>query len=72
MRRREYEPEFWHLLAAEPGIESRFKRWNLIIISILAFVLLGAFVAALGSRVIYSPTAGKVAPQAAHHAAKQG
>lgn len=73
MRERKYQPEFWHLLAAEPGIENSFRRWNVIVISLLAFLLLGVFVAGLGSLALYgSSTASSVPSHATQHAAHRG
>lgn len=53
----DFDPNFWHLLAAEPETESSFRRWKFIVITILAFVLLGALVAGLGSEVLQNPVA---------------
>jgi len=46
MRRRNYGPLEWSLASPAPGTAARFRRWNPVLIAILAFLLLGAFVAA--------------------------
>ena len=49
--RRSNDPEtnFCHLLPAKPGIEASFRRWNLIVISFLAFLVVGVFVAGISA-----------------------
>jgi hypothetical protein len=42
-------PPPWILLPPEPPLKTAFRRWNIIIILILAFVVLGACVAGIGS-----------------------
>jgi hypothetical protein len=49
MRNPNSAPGRWNLIPTEPGIHANFLRWNIIIISILAFLVLGAFVAGIGS-----------------------
>lgn len=72
VRIHDFEPNFWHLLAAEPGIEASFKRWNLIVITVLVFLVLGVFVAGLGSEVLTSPTASSAPSQVTQHPVHHG
>jgi hypothetical protein len=46
MRRREYGPVEWSLASPAPGTAAKFRRWNLLLIAILAFLVIGVFVAA--------------------------
>ena len=50
MRRAEYGPVQCSLAAPAPGTAARFQRWNKVLIAILVFVVLGAFVAAEAPR----------------------
>jgi len=50
MRRSEYGPLEWSLASPAPGTAARFRRWNFVLIAILLFVVLGAFVAAEAPR----------------------
>ena len=45
-RRKAYGPPPWSLRPPAPGIEKRFRRWNVVLIAILAFFVLGMFVLA--------------------------
>lgn len=67
MRIHNLDPGFWHLMPAKPGIEASFKRWNLILIVLLAFVVLGAFVAGLGSEALHGPIANSSPSHAVQH-----
>lgn len=49
MRRLYFGPLQWHLLPPEPPKKIVFRRWNIIIVLILAFVVLGVCVAGMGS-----------------------
>jgi heme/copper-type cytochrome/quinol oxidase subunit 2 len=51
MRRLYFGPLQWHLLPPEPPKKAAFRRWNIIIFLILAFVVLGVCVAGVGSLV---------------------
>jgi hypothetical protein len=46
MRRSNYGPSPWSLVASAPGTVARSRRWNLVLIAILAFIVLGVFVVA--------------------------
>lgn len=59
MRRSEYGPLQWSLVSTAPGIPAGFRRWNIILIAILAFLVLGVFV------VAKAPHTGSGAPDAA-------
>ena len=50
MRRSEYGPLQWSLAGPAPGTAARFRRWNFVLITILIFLVLGAFVAAEAPR----------------------
>jgi len=67
-RREKGEPEFFYFLPVQPGIESSFRRWNLVVICLLALLVLGVFVAGWGSEVLHGSIAN-VPPQVVHHAA---
>jgi hypothetical protein len=38
----------WHLEPTRPGMEERFRKWNIIIAITLAFLVLGILIAAAG------------------------
>jgi hypothetical protein len=46
MRRSNYGPLQWNLVSPAQGCPPGFRRWNAVLIAILAFFVLGAFVAA--------------------------
>lgn len=46
MRRSAYGPLQWRLGSTPPGTPARFRRWNLVLIAILAFLVMGVFVVA--------------------------
>ena len=46
MRRSNYGPLQCSLAAPAPGTAARSRRWNLVLIAILAFIVLGVFVVA--------------------------
>jgi serine protease Do len=47
MRRYSSESGSWHFVPVEPGVNRNFRRANIVIISMLAFLVLGLFAAAL-------------------------
>ena len=49
MRRNNLDPPLWHFIAVEPEANRAFRRVNVIIISILSFIILGLFIAAIVS-----------------------
>lgn len=44
MRRGRYGPPRWSFVPPAPGIEAKFRRWNIVLIVILAFFAFGLFV----------------------------
>ena len=50
MRRSNYGPLQCSLAAPAPGTAARSRRWNLVLIAILAFIVLGVFVVAEAPR----------------------
>jgi hypothetical protein len=46
MRRSNYGPLDWSLASPAPGTGAKFRRWNIVLIAILAFLVLGVFVLA--------------------------
>jgi hypothetical protein len=57
MQHRNSDPQLWCIVPVKPGAEASFRRWNFVIISILAALVLGLFLAAIFPR----------APGSAHH-----
>jgi hypothetical protein len=47
MRRRDPDFESWYFVPLDPYTESRFRRWNIVIIAILGFLILGLFLTAV-------------------------
>jgi hypothetical protein len=47
MRRTNYDPPRWHFVQVPPDVVARFRRWNVVMIAILAFVVLGLLVVAI-------------------------
>jgi len=47
MLHRNSDPEPWYIIPVKPGAEESFRRWNLVIISILAALVLGFLLAAV-------------------------
>jgi len=45
MQHYDSDPQPWYITPVTPGADARFRRWNLVIISILAAIFLGLFVA---------------------------
>jgi len=75
MRRRNYGPLQCSLAAPAPGTVARSRRWNLVLIVILAFIVLGVFVVAeaphAGSNVSNSANVSlkeSASPASAQHA----
>ena len=50
IHRGSYGPPQWSLASPAPGTAARFRRWNLVLIAILAFLVLGVFVVAEAPR----------------------
>jgi hypothetical protein len=71
MRRPYFGPPPWNLISPDLDHKTRFQRWNLVIILILGFVVLGIYVATIGSELMNqgSPTTSHIPsrpPQPAH------
>jgi hypothetical protein len=57
MRSSYSSPPSWNLLPPEIRNQTSLRRWNTVIILILGFVVLGAFVAGVGSNLEHKATA---------------
>lgn len=75
MRRSRYGPLQCSLAAPAPGTAARSRRWNLVLIAILAFIVLGVFVVAEAPRTGSSASnaanvslQGSASPASAGHA----
>jgi len=66
-RSKKKDPEIWFFLPAQPGIETSFKRWNLVVISLLVLLVLGIFVAGLGSEALHGPLTSAPSQVVHHH-----
>ena len=64
MRSTNSSRERWNLLPVpqEPGTKARLRRWNIAIISFLAFLVLGVFVAAMGTGLELNMSAADKVP----------
>ncbi len=47
MQKKNSEDPMWHFVSPQPGIEASFRRWNVVIISLLSMLVLGLFTLAL-------------------------
>ena len=56
MRRSGYGPLQWSLASPAPGTAAKFRRWNVVLIAILAFLVLGVFVVAEAPRTGNGPS----------------
>lgn len=59
MQYRNIDREPWYIVPVKPGAEASFRRWNLVIITILAALVLALFVA-----TVVPQTTGSAAHQA--------
>lgn len=59
------DPEPWYIVPVKPGSDASFRRWNFVIISILAALVLALFVAVIVPQAP-SSAAHKV-PGKVHH-----
>ena len=66
MRRSNYGPLQCSLAAPAPGTAARSRRWNLVLIAILAFIVLGVFV------VAEAPRTGSSTSNSANVSLKEG
>lgn len=66
-----YGPLQWSLAPPAPGTAAKFRRWNLILIPILVFLVLGVFVVAEAPRTTGDTKASlkeNASPVSVHHA----
>ena len=66
-----YGPPQCSLASPAPGTAAKFRRWNVVLIAILAFIVLGAFVAAEAPRTASNtnaPLKENTSPAAVQHA----
>lgn len=66
-----YGPLQWSLAPPAPGTAAKFRRWNLILIPILVFLVLGVFVVAEAPRTAGDTNASSkenASPAPVHHA----
>ena len=71
IHRGDYGPLQCSLTSPAPGTAAKFRRWNVVLIAILAFIVLGAFVAAEAPRTASNPNAPlkeNTRPAAVQHA----
>ena len=71
IHRSNYGPLQWSLASPAPGTAARFRRWNLILIPILVFLVLGVFVVAKAPRTASDTNASlkeNASPPSVHHA----
>jgi hypothetical protein len=46
MRRTDFDPPRWYFVQVPPDVVAGFRRWNVVMIAILAFIVLGLLVVA--------------------------
>lgn len=66
-----YGPLQWSLAPPAPGTAAKFRRWSLILIPILVFLVLGGFVIAEAPRTAADTNASlkeNASPASVHHA----
>lgn len=71
IHRGSYGPLQCSLASPAPGTAARFRRWNAVLIAILIFIVLGAFVAAEAPRTAsdtHTPLRENVSPVSVQHA----
>src|ERR1700739_728056 len=56
MRGNNSEPLLWHFVSVKPGMEASFRRWNIGLISMLIFIVLGVFTIAVVPGTANSPS----------------
>lgn len=59
------DPEPWYIVPVKPGAEASFRRWNFVIIAILAALVLALFVAVIVPQAPSS--AAHKLPSKVHH-----
>jgi hypothetical protein len=71
IHRSKYGPLQWSLASPAPGTAAKFRRWNLILIAILTFLVLGVFVVAEAPRTASdtnAPLKENASPASVQHA----
>ncbi len=56
----------WHLVSPVPAGHATVRRWNIFIISALALLVLGVFIATIGSGLVNNAAATTGAPRYFH------
>jgi hypothetical protein len=69
MQRRDSGPILWYATQLRPGIVASFRRWNIVIISVLLFLCMGLTVAAIVTGIERAATASKHPETIGHHKA---
>lgn len=69
MQRRDSGPITWYCTQLRPGIVASFRRWNIVIISVLLFLVAGLTVAAIVSGFERAATVTKHPSRMDHHKA---
>jgi hypothetical protein len=69
MRRSDSGPIIWYPAQLRPGIVTSFRRWNIVIISILLFLVIGLTIAAIISGIERAASASKHPSRMDHHKA---
>lgn len=67
MQRWNSDPQPWYIVPVKLGAEASFRRWNFVIISILAALVLALFVAVIVPQVPTSATHAHKAASKVHH-----
>jgi serine protease Do len=62
MRSSNSEPLLWHFVPVKPGMEASFRRWNIGLISMLIFIVLGVFTIAVVPGTANSPSSANKVP----------
>jgi hypothetical protein len=62
MRDSNSESHLWHFVPVKPGMEASFRRWNIGMISMLTFVVLGVFTIAVVPGTANNPSPANKVP----------
>jgi hypothetical protein len=66
-RDRDFEHRPWLIVPAIPHIEGRYRRWDIALISALAFIVISAFLMGIAPTLSHA-SAGSQQPSVANHA----
>ncbi len=73
MRSTNFSPDRWTFIPIEPRMNASFRRWNIVIISVLAALAFGVLIAAIIPGLQGTPSAaGKVIPKQSKGRAGRG